>query len=86
MDGYGANVVQIIIDFVLHIGYQAVILQSFAISVETIPNTRRICRRRRLDMQTQVDLYDLRSTGGASCAAAVLSISRRVAPLRHMGQ
>jgi hypothetical protein len=35
-----ANVLQIIIDFALHTGYQAVILQSFAISVETIPNMR----------------------------------------------
>jgi hypothetical protein len=36
----GANVLQIIIYLALHIGYQAVILQSFAISVETIPNMR----------------------------------------------
>jgi hypothetical protein len=38
MADYGANVLQIIINFALHIGYQAVIPQSFASSVETIAN------------------------------------------------
>jgi hypothetical protein len=40
MAGYGANVLQININFALHIGYRAVILQSCANSVETIPNIR----------------------------------------------
>jgi len=40
MANNGANILQINIYFALHVGYRAVIPESFAKSVETIPTMR----------------------------------------------